>query len=76
MKYLFSRATGAEVEWIGSFVLLDYFPEKPEPCKSYGIPFRSSSRRAGRTQKETRVGPQGLRECLPQASLGSTCEGA
>lgn len=36
MEYLSSRATGAEVEPIGGFVLLYYFPEKPEPARATG----------------------------------------
>lgn len=36
MEYLSSRAAEAEVEWIGGFVLLDYFPSKPETARATG----------------------------------------
>lgn len=36
MEYLSSRAAEAEVEWIGGFVLLDYFPSKPETGRATG----------------------------------------
>lgn len=51
MEYLSSRA--AETEWIGGFCFVILFSSEARTCESHGVPFGSSSRRAGRTQEGT-----------------------
>lgn len=54
MEYLSSRAAEAEVEWIGGFCFVRLFSIEARDCESHGVPFRSSSRRAGRPVEGTR----------------------